>query len=102
MLERPQERTVKDFRGVDYIEISLRADGAGLRVRRVLQGRLAPPLRSKSLQLDAHRIRFDDGWTQGPARDWRPATVAPSAVPFRRWMTVPVGATLARYRPSRP
>ena len=41
LLERLQERTAKDPRGVDYTEINLRADGAGLRVRRILQGRLA-------------------------------------------------------------
>ena len=41
LLERLQERTAKDPRGVDYTEINLRADGAGLRVRRVLQSRLA-------------------------------------------------------------
>ena len=41
LLERLQERTTKDPRGVDYTEINLRADGAGLRVRRILQARLA-------------------------------------------------------------
>ena len=41
MLERLQERTAKDPRGVGYTEINLRADGAGLRVRRVLLGGLA-------------------------------------------------------------
>ena len=41
LLERMQSQIAKDPRGLDYPEISLAADGAGVRVRRVLQRKLA-------------------------------------------------------------
>lgn len=40
LLERLQAQTASDPRGVRYPEINLRADGAGLRVRRVLRRKL--------------------------------------------------------------
>ena len=41
LLERMQAQISKDPMGLAYPEISLRADGAGVRVRRVLQKKLA-------------------------------------------------------------
>ena len=40
LLERMQAQTTADPRGMDYPEINLRADGAGIRVRRVLRAKL--------------------------------------------------------------
>ncbi len=41
LLERMQSQIARDPRGLDYPEISLAADGAGVRVRKVLQRKLA-------------------------------------------------------------
>ena len=41
LLERLQAQAAMDPRGVSYTEINLRADGAGIRVRRVLEKKLA-------------------------------------------------------------
>ena len=40
LLEKLQSQAMKDPRGVAYPEINLRADGAGIRVRRVLKKKL--------------------------------------------------------------